>query len=194
MPEMEHSDLGDFSDQELMHLVQEGDEKAFETLMFRHEDQVFRLAMRILGRREEARDTVQEVFIKLWENPHSWKPKALFTTWLYRVVMNHSLWRMRKLKLKTLFSLSEMEMEVSEFGLTDEADSPEEQLVKKEEAGRLEAELKKLPVRQRTALHLRYREELSVQEVAETIGVSVRSAESLIYRGKISLRERLDND
>ncbi len=79
------------SDPELMLLVQERDESSFEILMRRHEDRVFRLAFSVIGRREEARDVVQDVFLKIWEYPSAWKPQAAFTTWLHRVTINRAL-------------------------------------------------------------------------------------------------------
>ena len=178
------------NDPELMQRVADGDETAFEILMRRHEDNVFRLAVRILnGNIEEARDVSQEVFIRLWENPRAWKPTALFTTWLYRVTTNRALNRRRAMKLKSFFSLSEMKDE--ELPAASEADSPVQTSERNEDLTRFEREFNLLPPRQRTALHLRYREEMPVVEVAGALGVSVKSAESLLFRAKKTLREKL---
>ncbi|MDP8237933.1 MAG: sigma-70 family RNA polymerase sigma factor [Candidatus Hatepunaea meridiana] len=175
------------TDPELMLQVVDGDEKAFEALVQRHEDTVFRLATRILnGNVEEARDVAQDVFIQIWENPRAWKPNALFTTWLYRVTMNRSLNRRRMLKLKSFFSISDIKDE--DAILTSKNDTPDKQLEEGENQLQLEREFNRLPARQRVALHLRYREELPVNDVAEAMGVSVKSAESLIFRGKRTLR------
>jgi len=173
-----------------MQRIADGDETAFEIIMRRHEDKVFRLAIRILGGNiEEARDVSQEVFIRLWENPRAWKPTALFTTWLYRVTTNRALNRRRAMKLKSFFSLSEMKDE--ELPTASEADSPVQTSEKNEDMNRFEIEFNRLPPRQRSALHLRYREEMPVVEVADALGVSVKSAESLLFRAKKTLREKL---
>ncbi len=178
------------TDPELMQRIADGDETAFEIIMRRHEDKVFRLAIRILGGNiEEARDVSQEVFIRLWENPRAWKPTALFTTWLYRVTTNRALNRRRAMKLKSFFSLSEMKDE--ELPTASEADSPVQTSEKNEDMNRFEIEFNRLPPRQRSALHLRYREEMPVVEVADALGVSVKSAESLLFRAKKTLREKL---
>ena len=169
--------------------VREQDEDAFETLVYRHEDKVFRLAVRIVGNVEEARDIAQDVFIGIWDNPRAWKAKAEFTTWLYRVTFNRSLNRRRALKLKSMLSLSSTTLE-SEPAAPPAGD-PDQVVLKNEETQRFSGELNRLPHRQRAALHLRYREELSVAEVAKSLGVSHKSAESLIFRGKQALRKRL---
>jgi len=167
------------------------DEEGFEILMRRHEDSVFRLAVRILeGNTDEARDVAQEVFIRLWENPHAWKPTALFTTWLYRVTMNRALNRRRMLKLKSIFSLSD----VKSLGFAQsDNNAPDRQLLQDEAQVRFEYEFNRLPPRQRAALHLRYRENLPVAEVAAAMSVSLKSVESLLSRAKETLRARLRN-
>ena len=179
-------------DSELMSRVREADEEAFETIVRRYEDRVFNLAMRIIGIREEAREAAQDIFIQLWENPGAWKPSARFTTWLYRVTMNRSLNRLRKMKLKSLLSLSDFEPEG--FPATGSTDTPEGGLIRDEETLRFTREFDSLPPRQKAALHLRYMENLSVSEVAAALGTSLKSAESLIFRGKQTLRERLKKD
>jgi RNA polymerase sigma-70 factor (ECF subfamily) len=180
------------TDPELMLGVGEGDESAFETLIRRHEDRVFHLAYRIVGHRDEARDIAQDVFFAIWENPRAWKPTHLFTTWLYRVTVNRALNRRRVMKFKSYLSLSrsggddddndDVEMEVA-----DESPDPEQLAIHRDEVGRLNRAFQQLPPRQRAALHLRYREGLPVKDVAQALGVSVKSAESLIFRGKRSV-------
>ena len=173
-------------------MVREGDIAAFEALVRRYEDLVFRLAVRVIGSREEARDVAQEVFISLWENPRAWKASSLFTTWLYRVTTNRALNRLRSLKLKSLLSLSDYEPE--ELPAADPADAPDAGLIEDEQALHLAREFNRLPPRQRAALHLRYRENLPVAEVARALEVSLKSAESLIFRGKQALRARLRDE
>jgi len=170
--------------------VAEGDETAFEILMRRHEDNVFRLAVRVFGGdADEARDVAQDVFIRLWENPRAWKPTALFSTWLYRVTMNRALNRLRMKHVKSFFSLSDVKEE--ELPGTTAADAPDRKSMEDEEKIRFEREFNRLPPRQRAALHLRYREELPVEDAAAALGVSVKSMESLLYRAKQTLRARL---
>jgi RNA polymerase sigma-70 factor (ECF subfamily) len=176
----------ELSDTSLMKEIVNGNEVAFETLLRRHEDSVFRLANRILnGNQEEARDVTQEVFIHLWEKPRAWKETALFTTWLYRVTTNRALNKLRSIKLKSFFSLTDYTSD--SFPSSDE--TPDQRVERKEDKGDFEEKFNRLPARQKAALHLRYREDMSTAEVAEALGVSLKSVESLLFRGKKTLKE-----
>jgi len=206
--ERQHQEL---SDEDLMTLVKEHDESAFEVLLHRHEDRIFHLAFRVIEHREDARDVTQEIFIDLWNNPTAWRPKAKFTTWLYRVTFNRALNVRRSIRFKSFFSLSNLfgSQEAADYslppasrrgikgGTSDDLeqltadDTPELDLTREEEANRFAEEFDRLHPRQRAALHLRYREGLPVSDVAKALGVSIKSAESLIFRGKRRLKEVL---
>ena len=174
------------TDASLMIMVGEGNETAFESLVRRHEDSVFRLASRILnGNKTEARDVAQEVFIRLWEKPRAWKPTARFTTWLYRVTTNRALNRLRSAKLKSFFSLTDYTSDY--FPSSDE--TPDQRMTREEDEVHFEEKFNKLPARQKAALHLRYREDMSITEVADALGVSIKSVESMLFRAKKTLRE-----
>ncbi len=181
--------LQDAQDTELLKLIRDTDESALEVLVERHEEKVFRLAARIVGNVEDARDIAQEVFIGIWENPGAWKPKAEFTTWLYRITFNRSLNYKRSRKLKSLFSLSSIPSE--QIPALPDSEIPDTQLTRDEDIRMFENEFNRLHPRQKAALHLRYKEGLSVSDVAAALGISHKSAESLIFRGKQTLRNRL---
>jgi len=177
------------SDEELYKSFADGDRLSFEELLNRHQEPVYRLAFRITGNSEEARDIAEEVFINLWENPASYRPVAKFSTWLYRVTSNRSITHIRFRKFRSFFSLSE---ESHEDQFPDQAsDRPDHLAEKADESSRVNRALLKLPPRQRAAIHLRYFEDLSVAEVAEAMELSLKSAESLLFRGKQALRDSL---
>ncbi len=172
------------SDQELLEAIQGSqNETAFEIIIRRHEDKVFGLCFRMLNSRQEAEDITQETFIRLWDNPDDWKPKARFSTWLFRVATNRCLNRLRFLKLKSFLSFT---TECDEITASKEG-SPESKLISAERTKLFQRQFRKLPARQKAALHLRYWENLSVKEVASAMSTTVKSAESLIYRGKKTL-------
>ena len=180
--------LNDLPDEELALQVRQHDQLAFETLLTRHEDRVFHLALRIVGRAEEARDVAQEVFLAYWEDPSAYRPTARFTTWLYRVTSNRSISHLRTRAIRRVFSFSDNDP-------TESAPDPEEpaddRVVREERDTTLQTEIGKLPARQRAALHLRYEVGLPVAEVAMALGISFKSAESLLFRAKVTLRDRL---
>jgi RNA polymerase sigma-70 factor (ECF subfamily) len=171
-------------DQELLALVQEGSQSAFDELVQRHTERFYRLAYRYVQNRETAEDLVQDAFVRLWENPASWRPdrNSKFTTWFYRIVMNLSLdWQKKKRPLP----LDE------EMPLIDERETADEAMIKVQEQRLLEKEIAALPERQRTALNLCFDEGLSNQEAAETMGVNLKALQSLIMRAKTTLKERM---
>lgn len=170
--------------------IQQGDLSAFENVVRAWERKLFALAFRVIGDAEEARDVIQDVFIKLWEAPSAWNPrKGGLGTYLYRVVMNRSLNRVRWLNIKNRITgtpLDEVENQI-----LDKADNPEKKVIAKELVDKVAAAFRSLPAKQRAALHLRYWERMALPEIANTLGVTVRAVESLLFRGRIGLKERM---
>jgi len=176
------------SDEELALRVRSRDEHAFQMLLERHEERVFRLAFGVVRRVEEARDVAQEVFLAFWEDPGAFRPSARFTTWLYRVTTNRAISHIRSRAVRRLFTFSDEDPTES---VVDDSESAGDRLEREEQSSRIEAEIDKLPPRQRAAVHLRFRENLPVAEVAMALGVSFKSAESLLFRAKEQLRRTL---
>ena len=174
----------DKDDQELLALIQDGSHQAFAELVQRHTERFYRLAYRYAQNRETAEDLVQDAFVRLWENPASWRPdrNSKFTTWFYRIVVNLCLdWQ----KKKRPIPLDE------NMPLADEGESADEAMIRSQEQRLLEKEIAALPERQRTALNLCFDEGLSNQEAAEAMGVNLKALQSLIMRAKTTLKERM---
>jgi RNA polymerase sigma-70 factor, ECF subfamily len=174
----------DKDDQELLALIQDGSHQAFAELVQRHTERFYRLAYRYAQNRETAEDLVQDAFLRLWENPASWRPdrNSKFTTWFYRIVVNLCLdWQ----KKKRPVPLDE------DMPLADEREPADEAMIRSQEQRLLEKEIAALPERQRTALNLCFDEGLSNQEAAEAMGVNLKALQSLIMRAKTTLKERM---
>jgi RNA polymerase sigma-70 factor (ECF subfamily) len=174
----------DRDDQELLALIQEGSHQAFAELVQRHTERFYRLAYRYVQNRETAEDLVQDAFVRLWENPASWRPdrNSKFTTWFYRIVVNLCLdWQ----KKKRPMPLDE------DMPLAYERESADEAMIRIQEQRLLEKEIAALPERQRMALNLCFDEGLSNQEAAEAMGVNLKALQSLIMRAKTTLKERM---
>lgn len=173
-------------DRALLENIREGSHAAFAELVRRHTDRFYRVAYRFAGTREGAEDIVQDAFLKLWEDPGKWRGELghKFTTWFYRVVVNLSLDR---LKTKPTAAFDE--------GIepADERPGADEAVARAEARRRLEAELRALPERQRTALNLCYDAGLTNREAADVMGVGLKALQSLIMRAKTTLRERLQD-
>lgn len=172
------------NDQALLALIQDGSHQAFAELVRRHTEPFYRLAYRYVQNRETAEDVVQDAFLRLWENPASWRPdrNSKFTTWFYRIVVNLCLdWQ----KKKRPMPLDE------DTPLVDERETADEAMIRIQQQKLLEKEIAALPERQRMALNLCFDEGLSNQEAAEAMGLNLKALQSLIMRAKTTLRERL---
>lgn len=179
------------ADEALMR-AKRGDLAAFDELMARHERQVFRVALGVLGRREDAEDAVQEVFLKLHRALGALDEERAFAAWLYRVTVNvcrdiHA----KRAKVKSL-SLDELQSAGFEARAV-EADP--ERLASAAEQERLVLQaLSDLPPKERAALVLRDIEGLSTEEVAQALGSSPATVRSQVATARLKLtrfRDRL---
>lgn len=177
--------LYSLSDESLMEYVKKHDHQAFSILVERHSNKFYASSYRIVMNNQEAEDIVQEAFLKLWDKPEMWKNNkgAKFTSWFYKIVMNMSLDRYRKLK-----PLHYIHDDMDSF------ETPPEQydkLQKDDEQKELDIALKNLPENQLLALNLCFYEEMTNKEAAETMNVSVKALESLLMRAKQGLKDQL---
>jgi len=175
--------LSDF-DAELMLAFQRGNEDAFTSLFERYRVRVTSIAYRFIADREVAEDVAQEVFVKVYASRKSYRPRAKFSTWLYRITANTCLDELRKRGSGKIAPISEVEMEAS-------PSSPESVAESNELVRQVRAAILSLPENQRIAIILQRYECLSYQEIAEVLNTSVSAVESLLFRAKQSLKTRL---
>ncbi len=182
------------TDVQLMLEFQKGDKVSFEKLMDKHYKRVMNLVYRFVGDKEIAEDLTQDVFIKVYKNAHLYKPKAKFQTWLYQIVKNACINVLRRQKHSTA-SLDE-DFEVKDNPHKRElADSdslnPSETIDQKERAATVKEAIASLPENQRLAVTLRRYEQLSYEDIAQTMKCSVKAVKSLLSRAKVNLKEKL---
>jgi RNA polymerase sigma-70 factor, ECF subfamily len=180
----------DALDHELMTAVGRCDHYAFARLVARHYGWALGFTDRMLGRRHEAEDLVQTAFLRVWVGAARWEPSAKFSTWLYRVLHNLCLDQLRARRAR---AGEPLEGDVVET-LADEAPDSEERVSASQRGARVRAALDRLPVRQRAALVLCYYEELSQAEAAALLGISEGALESLLSRGRATLKKWLHDD
>ncbi len=175
----------EISDEELVRRISEGNHGAFAQLVERHSKLFFSAAYRMLNNVEEAEDTVQDAYVKLWQQPDRFDPSkgVKFTTWFYRVVTNLAIDQTRKRK-------PQVKSEVLDV-MADKAPLADEQLSEQDEQTALEEAIDRLPERQKAALNLCFYEGLSNKEAAEVLDVGVKALESLLMRAKKALKEDL---
>jgi RNA polymerase sigma-70 factor (ECF subfamily) len=134
----------------------------------------------MLGNTQEAEDVSQEAFLRLWQHAPDWEPRAKLSTWLFRVAHNLAIDRLRQRRPV------DTDVDVA----TDSA-RPSRVLDRRRTAERVRAALALLPDRQRSALLMSHYEGLSNPEIADILGVSVESVESLSSRARRTLRQHL---
>ena len=193
---MTDADGNVLSDEELMGRVARGDAQAFEILVRRHQRRILNLIYRSIGDRIQSEDVAQEVFLRVWRAAEDYRPKAKFTTWVYRIAVNLCLDAIKSAYHRQSFihpgTGSEGQDENKEllYGC-DRAGSPEENLLAKEETSRIFAALQDLPANQRLAVVLKKFDGLSYDEISRVMGCSKSAVESLLVRAKRTLREEL---
>jgi len=180
----------------LVAAAKRGDGAAFEELVNRYERKIFRLTSNITNNREDAEDAMQEAFLKAYSHLDTFQGDSRFYTWLVRIAANEALMRLRK-RPPGQFSLdepveTENESDLLPRELEDWRPSPEKEYGDAEMRKILAEVIEKLEPDYRVVLILRDLEELSTQETAETLGLSVTAVKSRLLRARLKLREKLD--
>jgi RNA polymerase sigma-70 factor (ECF subfamily) len=181
--------VSDDPDFEIVARVRDGETDAFEELVRKHGRRVYRSLLGILGSAEEAEDALQDAFLKAFQNLTHFEGRSRFSTWLVRIAINTGLQRVRS--RKQVDSLDEENEEFRPRNIQAWADTPEEFYSREELRRLVEKEVMKLPVKYRVALMLRDLEELSTEEAAAALGLSVPGLKARVLRGRLMLRESM---
>jgi RNA polymerase sigma-70 factor (ECF subfamily) len=162
-----------------------GDRQALGVLYERHASLVFRTAYRYLGDEEDALDITQSIFVTLLQSAHRYRPDARFTTWLHRVVANRCL-NHRSRASQRLRDPRDAHERIEHVPAPEDG-RPDRLHERARQRARVQAALLRLPERQRMAVVLRRFEEMSYEEIANALGRSKSSVESLLFRARRSL-------
>jgi RNA polymerase sigma-70 factor (ECF subfamily) len=180
------------SDEQLVQLTLNGDRRAFEQLVLRHQTGLVNHLFRQTGQRELAFDLAQEVFLKVYTALPRFNPKFRFTTWVYRIATNKAIDLMRR-KTVAVCSLDETDHEVPRHSnLADDAPTPDEILAFTELQQRLERAIGDLPEEHRRLLLLRNKEHYRYDEIAWITSLPVGTVKNRIFRAREALREALN--
>jgi len=164
----------------LMESVKNGDDAAFEELLTRHHQSVYRLAYRFLNDSPEAEDITQEVFLRVFKAARTYSPKAKFSTWLYTITKNLCFNALRKKQTVAIFSIEDEIL--PELPSMDE--SPISRLEEAEVKKRVLDAVKELPANLRIAVLLLKYHGLSYEEVAEILECTVNAVKLRVHRAK----------
>jgi RNA polymerase sigma-70 factor, ECF subfamily len=183
-----------FDESALVAQAKAGDQNAFAELVNRYERKIYRLAKNITRNDEDAEDVLQDAFLKAYTHLDNFKGDSKFYTWLVRIAVNEALMRLRKRKTDRSVPLDEP-VELGEETVQREIavweDNPEQQYSQEEWRRILDEAVDSLKPDFRTVFVLRDIEELSTEETAETLGISVPAVKSRLLRARLALRETL---
>jgi RNA polymerase sigma-70 factor (ECF subfamily) len=174
--------------------AREGDTRAFGELVGRYEGKIFRLAQHITNNREDAEDVLQETFLKAYEHLDQFQGNSKFYTWVVRIAVNQALMKLRRRKTDKSVSLDETidtgeDTIVREIAAWDE--DPEQRFSREELGEILDTAIQGLEPPYRSVFVLRDIEDLSTEETAEALGLSVPAVKSRLLRARLQLREKL---
>ncbi len=184
-----------FTDEsDLIARARQGDGQAFTLLVNRYERKIFRLAKHITQNVEDAEDVLQDTFLKAYEHLDGFQEQSKLYTWLVRIAVNESLMKLRKRRTGKLLSLDEdidtgEEKVAREIAVWD--DNPEQRYSHEEMQAILRQAIDGLAPIFRTVFVLRDVDELSTEEAAEALGISVPAVKSRLLRARLQLRDKL---
>jgi len=195
MSDSSTSDTDSVSDNEidiaLMLRVGKQDEQAFEELITRHQHAVIGTAAKMLNSTLEAEDIAQQVFIRLWKSAPRYKPKAKFTTFLFTITKNLVFNESRRRSRKKESSIEEREDDFHLQTPDTQNSSPDKELLQGELQKAIDTAINNLPEKQRMAVILRRYQNMSYDEIADILELSVSAVKSQLFRARNVLRDSL---
>lgn len=168
----------------LVRAAQRGDLDAFGDLVRRHELQVYRVALRMLGSPADAEDAAQESLVKAWRSIGRFRQGSAFGTWLYRIVTNHCL---------NVIAARRPTVEWDDDRAAGHGLDPADQVQQRAEMQALKRSIAGLPAEQRAALVLREFEGLAYEEVAEILGITLAAVKGRIHRARLAVAQDLED-
>ena len=179
---------------ELVAAARKGDTEAFTTLAKQYDRNIYRLAINITRNKEDAEDVLQEAFLKAYTKLDKFQGNSRFYTWLVRIAVNEALMKLRKRKSDRTVSMDEP-VDTDEDPVVREhadwGDNPEQQFAKTELQEILTKAIHTLEPAYRTVFVLRDVEQLSTEEAAEALGLSIPAVKSRLLRARLKLRDQL---
>lgn len=190
---------GEKSDLQLFKEAQLGDYSAFETIVKRFHERIYRLAYGMTKNEAEAEEVVQDTFLNLFRSLPTFRADASPSTWVYRIAANSALMRLRTKRRKPLLSVEDVSMSQRDPTLGESiqtpgswARDPIDTLLTQELGDHVYAAIEELPQKYRMVLLLRDVEGLSNEEVAETLGLTVPTVKSRLHRSRLYVRNKVD--
>jgi RNA polymerase sigma-70 factor (ECF subfamily) len=181
------------SEQAAIAQVRAGDSGAFQVLVERHSRNLFRLAWRMTGNREDAEDVVQETFLRAYRQLHRFDGRASFGTWLHRIAANHALDLMRARRLREPLRAPAGREDTDPLAAVPGTDPGPDRLAMSGQVQRKLAEaMDELSADERAAFVLRHFESMPSEDIGRALGVNRVTARQAVFRAVRKLRQSLE--
>lgn len=174
-----------------MQRVATGDTSAFRELVEKHQDRVIGTIAKMLGDGRDAEDLAQHVFLRVWNSAARYEPRAKFTTWLYTITRNLVFNEIRRRERSRSDSLDARIENTGDVFVDQSTARADEAVLREELEAAIQFAMDALSPTQRMAIVLRRYEDLSYEEIAVVMELSVSSVKSLLFRARNELKERL---
>jgi RNA polymerase sigma-70 factor (ECF subfamily) len=182
----------ELSDEQLIERTLAGETDTFNLLVRRWERQIYGLALRMMGREEEARDVCQETFLAAYRNLSRFRGEAKFSSWVYRIALNACHSRLRRNGAVAEFSLDSTDDEGRRLEIADDSAEPvSDRLHRNQRVALVRRALQALPAEMRQVIVMKEYEELTFAEIAEVLSLPVSTVKSRLYTGLQLMRAKL---
>ena len=193
------SALAGLTDEVLVARARSKDVAAFEELLGRYEEKLYRLAMRFVRNESDAQEILQDAFLSAWRNLPGFEGRAQFGSWMYRVTVNAALMFLRSRNRHPEVMLDDVEPAVLQKGAEqsvhgsseDWSQRPDEQLQSEELRRHIQTAVDALPDGLRTVFLVRDVEGLSTEETADLLNLSLPAVKTRLHRARLALREAI---
>ncbi|MBI4473955.1 MAG: sigma-70 family RNA polymerase sigma factor, partial [Acidobacteria bacterium] len=188
----------EISDEELVRRIREGDSAQFELLAKKYASKIYGLAMRLTRNPSDAEDAVQEAFLLVYTKLDSFRGESAFGTWLYKVALNSIYMKLRQRKHAAEDNIEEYLPKFDEHGMMQGmvrkfGEDPESEAIRQQSTTAVREAIDRLPAEYRIVLVARDIDELSSEETAVALGLTIASVKSRLLRARIFLRQQLEN-
>jgi RNA polymerase sigma-70 factor (ECF subfamily) len=177
-------------DIDLIVKIKQGDLEAFESLLFRYQNQIYSYIFRMVGNRHDAEDITQETFIKCFKARNQIDTQRKFSSWLYKIATNSTFDFLRKVKRSPKLVEEELMIEVE----TESAIDPYYEVEKLFDAEEIENAITKLSLPQKTVILLYYYEDFSLDTIRELTGMPEGTIKTHLFRARQALKQLLNKD
>lgn len=178
-------------DEQLIERIRRGESRYFADLVDRHKDRALTVAVRLLRRREDAEEAVQDAFVRAFRGLADFRGEARFSTWFYRIVYNICLTRLRRGQVGSTVPIDEVSSEEMGAALVEEGDDSLAQLDMSETRAIIAEEMARLPERFRAPVTLFYVNDMSYDEIAAVLDAPIGTVKTNLFRGRVALRDQV---